>query len=80
MSASPIAAADSADDDVISANRVNNFPSAEDELVPAALAQLIENRSRSRMSKENPGSVVNAESDPDRGVWITSRDISNDRF
>jgi hypothetical protein len=71
---------DSADNDGVFTDCVNDFPSPEDKLPPTALAQLIENCSSLRMLKKNLRAIVDAESDARSGAWIPTRNIANDGF
>jgi catechol 2,3-dioxygenase-like lactoylglutathione lyase family enzyme len=71
---------DSADDDGVSTNRVDDFPATEDQLAPATVAQFVENGSSFRMVEKNLCAIVDAKSDARRCAGIAARDVAKDRF
>ena len=68
------------DDDGPVANRVNDLPSPEDELAPATIAQLVQNRARLRMRQENLRPVENAETDGSGRLRIATGKVSDNRL
>jgi len=63
---------DSTDDDIVRADRVNDFPPPEDKLSPTALLQLLKDASSFRVLKANLRTIVDTESDTRGSAWITT--------
>jgi hypothetical protein len=70
----------SADNDIVGADRVNDFPATINELSPTPFAQFAENCSSFGMLKKNLRAIINAQSNPCRSFRIPTRDVANDRL
>ena len=68
------------DDDAPVTNRINNLPSTENELPPAAITQFVQKRASLRVGEEELRSVVNTKTDRCGRLRVTPGDVSNNRL